>query len=116
MSGQLAGMSMDSMLGGLAAAAEGASAGVQAGRHDPKSYLNARLDFSSLPAPTLRRYQRVHKLHYGKVRGGHREDLASAVSKHFGNQVVNEVDSIAWFIYAARSRDNVLKLTQKPPM
>ncbi|KAI8052446.1 hypothetical protein BDF22DRAFT_688362 [Syncephalis plumigaleata] len=85
------------------------------GKHDPKSHTNARLDFSTLPAPTLRRYQRVHKLHHGKIRGGHREDLASAVARHFNNQMVNEVESIAWFIYAVRSRDNELKMTQKPP-
>ncbi|KAI9592951.1 hypothetical protein BDF19DRAFT_449946 [Syncephalis fuscata] len=84
-------------------------------KYDPKGQATDQLDFSTLPAPTLRRYQRVHKLHYGKVRGGHREDLASAVTKHFNNQLVNELESIAWFIYAARSRDNELKLSQKPP-
>ncbi|RKP23876.1 hypothetical protein SYNPS1DRAFT_24041 [Syncephalis pseudoplumigaleata] len=108
-----AGMAADAMVNGGYGASTGG--GGMGGKQDPKSHANARLDFSTLPAPTLRRYQRVHKLHYGKVRGGHREDLASAVARHFNNQMVNEVESIAWFIYAVRSRDHELKLTQKPP-
>ncbi|CAO3632013.1 unnamed protein product [Cunninghamella echinulata] len=39
-----------------------------------------------------------------------KEDLVSAVSRHFANQTVKEVDTITCFLYTAHYRDSVLRL------
>ncbi|KAI9099799.1 hypothetical protein DFS34DRAFT_678583 [Phlyctochytrium arcticum] len=78
------------------------------------------VDLSTLDDRTLRRYKRAYKLRV-KGQGGiggtggkdSRDDLLSCVTKHFLQQEVNEKDTITYFIYSMRHRDNVYKLPPK---
>ncbi|CAG8480575.1 12026_t:CDS:2 [Funneliformis caledonium] len=66
------------------------------------------LDFNTLDISVLRRYKRIHKL---KVKDyATKEDLVTAVSKHYASQTVKEADVIAAFVYTVHNKDNVLKL------
>ncbi|KAI9494875.1 Sin3 binding region of histone deacetylase complex subunit SAP30-domain-containing protein [Zychaea mexicana] len=66
------------------------------------------INFNSLDMPVLRKYARVHKI---KVPSKcNKEELVAAVSRHFANQTVKEVDAITCFLYTARYRDSVLRL------
>ncbi|KAL0096881.1 Sin3 binding region of histone deacetylase complex subunit SAP30-domain-containing protein [Phycomyces blakesleeanus] len=66
------------------------------------------IDFNSLDLSVLRKYVRVHKI---KVRSkSNKEELVAAVSRHFANQTVKEVDTITCFLYSSRYRDSVLRL------
>ncbi|RGB43682.1 Sin3 binding region of histone deacetylase complex subunit SAP30-domain-containing protein [Rhizophagus diaphanus] len=66
------------------------------------------LDFNTLDISVLRRYKRIHKL---KVKDyATKEELVTAVSRHYTSQSVKEVDVIAAFVYTVHNKDNVLKL------
>jgi histone deacetylase complex subunit SAP30 len=62
----------------------------------------------------LRKYARVHKIKTkSKV---NKEELAAAVSRHFANQTVKELDTITCFLYTAHYKGiwllNTISLTQ----
>ncbi|KAI9301102.1 Sin3 binding region of histone deacetylase complex subunit SAP30-domain-containing protein [Cunninghamella echinulata] len=66
------------------------------------------IDFNTFDISVLRKYARVHKI---KIKSKtSKEDLVSAVSRHFANQTVKEVDTITCFLYTAHYRDSVLRL------
>ncbi|KAI8888876.1 hypothetical protein K501DRAFT_282531, partial [Backusella circina FSU 941] len=53
------------------------------------------VDFNSMSITVLRKYARVHKIKTkSKV---NKEELAAAVSRHFANQTVKELDTITCF-------------------
>ncbi|KAG1375537.1 hypothetical protein G6F61_008389 [Rhizopus arrhizus] len=57
------------------------------------------VDFNSMDISILRKYARVHKI---KVKSKtNKEELAAAVSRHFANQTVKELDTITCFLYTA---------------
>ncbi|KAJ3299495.1 hypothetical protein HK104_008684 [Borealophlyctis nickersoniae] len=70
------------------------------------------MDFSTVEDRVLRRYKRAFKLR-GKKES--RDELVSAVTKHFTSQEVVEKDVITYFIYSLRNLDNVYKLPPKTP-
>ncbi|KAI8332665.1 cyclin-domain-containing protein [Chlamydoabsidia padenii] len=62
------------------------------------------IDFNTFDMAHLRKYARVHKI---KVKSKtNKEDLVGAVSRHFANQSVKEVDTITCFLYTAHYRDS----------
>ncbi|KAI8336624.1 hypothetical protein BC941DRAFT_471156 [Chlamydoabsidia padenii] len=66
------------------------------------------VDFNTFDIAHLRKYARVHKI---KIKSKtNKEDLVGAVSRHFANQTVKEVDTITCFLYTAHYRDSVLRL------
>ncbi|KAI8096528.1 uncharacterized protein BX664DRAFT_324194 [Halteromyces radiatus] len=66
------------------------------------------IDFNTFDISVLRKYARVHKI---KIKSKtNKEDLVGAVSRHFANQTVKEVDTITCFLYTAHYRDSVLRL------
>ncbi|KAI7854204.1 Sin3 binding region of histone deacetylase complex subunit SAP30-domain-containing protein [Circinella umbellata] len=73
-----------------------------------KDYNNSIINFNSLDMTVLRKYARVHKIK--SPPNCNKEDLVAAVSRHFANQTVKEVDAITCFLYTARYRDSVLRL------
>ncbi|KAF7723129.1 hypothetical protein EC973_002359 [Apophysomyces ossiformis] len=66
------------------------------------------IDFNSLDISVLRKYVRVHSIKPKSTTN--KEELVAAVSRHFANQTVKEVDTITCFLYSARYRDSVLRL------
>ncbi|KAI9277118.1 Sin3 binding region of histone deacetylase complex subunit SAP30-domain-containing protein [Phascolomyces articulosus] len=60
------------------------------------------INFNSLDMGVLRKYARVHKIKVGPT--CNKEELVAAVSRHFANQTVKEVDAITCFLYTARYR------------
>ncbi|KAI8982096.1 Sin3 binding region of histone deacetylase complex subunit SAP30-domain-containing protein [Mycotypha africana] len=66
------------------------------------------IDFNSMDISVLRKYVRVHKL---KTKSkATKDELAAAVSRHFANQTVKELDTITCFLYTAHYKDSVLRL------
>ncbi|CAO3578722.1 unnamed protein product [Absidia cylindrospora] len=66
------------------------------------------VNFNTFDVSVLRKYARVHKI---KIKSKtNKEDLVGAVSRHFANQTVKEVDTITCFLYTAHYRDSVLRL------
>jgi hypothetical protein len=60
------------------------------------------LDFNTLDISVLRRYKRIHKL---KVKDyAPKEELVTAVSRHYASQPVKEVDVIAAFVYTVHNK------------
>ncbi|SAL98772.1 hypothetical protein [Absidia glauca] len=60
------------------------------------------IDFNTFDMAHLRKYARVHKI---KIKSKtNKEDLVGAVSRHFANQTVKEVDTITCFLYTAHYR------------
>ncbi|CAG8597780.1 3412_t:CDS:2, partial [Scutellospora calospora] len=58
----------------------------------------AALDFNTFDISVLRRYKRIHKL---KVKDyATKEELVSAVSRHYASQAPKEVEAISAFIYS----------------
>ena len=51
---------------------------------------------------TLRKYKRVYKIR-SKGRQG-REELVSAVTRHFANQNVKEIDAVTTFLYSVHNK------------
>ncbi|KAL1927711.1 hypothetical protein VTP01DRAFT_3532 [Rhizomucor pusillus] len=72
------------------------------------SLIRSQINFSSLDMSTLRKYARVHKIKISV--DTNKEELVAAVSRHFANQTIREVDAITCFLYTARYRDSVLRL------
>ncbi|CAO3639443.1 unnamed protein product [Cunninghamella blakesleeana] len=66
------------------------------------------IDFNTFDISVLRKYARVHKIKMKSKTS--KEDLVSAVSRHFANQTVKEIDTITCFLYTAHYRDSVLRL------
>ncbi|KAI9487321.1 MAG: Sin3 binding region of histone deacetylase complex subunit SAP30-domain-containing protein [Benjaminiella poitrasii] len=66
------------------------------------------IDFNSMDISILRKYARVHKIKT-KAKTS-KEELAAAVSRHFANQTVKELDTITCFLYTAHYKDSVLRL------
>ncbi|KAI7882857.1 hypothetical protein K492DRAFT_175919 [Lichtheimia hyalospora FSU 10163] len=66
------------------------------------------INFNSLDMSVLRKYVRVHKIKIDP--SASKEDLVAAVSRHFANQTVKEMDAVTCFLYTARYRDSVLRL------
>ncbi|KAI9311619.1 Sin3 binding region of histone deacetylase complex subunit SAP30-domain-containing protein [Dichotomocladium elegans] len=66
------------------------------------------INFSSLDMSVLRKYCRVHKVKVDPK--SNKEELVAAVSRHFANQTVKEIDAVTCFLYTARYRDSVLRL------
>ncbi|RUS21845.1 hypothetical protein BC937DRAFT_91305 [Endogone sp. FLAS-F59071] len=50
---------------------------------------------------TLRKYKRVHKIRF---KGKQREDLVSAVTRHFANQNIKEIDAVTTFLYSVHNK------------
>ena len=50
----------------------------------------------------LRKYARVHSLKVASLTN--KEELVAAVSRHFANQSVKEIDTITCFLYTAHYR------------
>ncbi|KAJ2446671.1 hypothetical protein IWW46_000772 [Coemansia sp. RSA 2440] len=59
------------------------------------------LDFNALNIQVLRRYRQAFKLNV-KARSS-KDDLVLAASRHFNNYMVDEVDTIARFLYTVHS-------------
>ncbi|CAG8745666.1 8783_t:CDS:2, partial [Cetraspora pellucida] len=59
-------------------------------------------DFNTFDISVLRRYKRIHKL---KVKDyASKEELVSAVSRHYASQAPKEVDAISNFIYSVHHK------------
>ncbi|KAJ1921269.1 hypothetical protein IWQ60_006816 [Tieghemiomyces parasiticus] len=67
----------------------------------------AKVDFSTMSNQSLRRYRQVHKLNV-KTRPT-KDELVTSIAKHFAARPVDEVDTIARFLFLTRTRDRVLK-------
>ncbi|SAM03452.1 hypothetical protein [Absidia glauca] len=66
------------------------------------------IDFGTFEMSQLKKYARVHKV---KVKPRtNKRDLVDAVSSHFANQPVKEVDTISCFLYTAHHRESVVRL------
>ena len=61
------------------------------------------MNFAEIDDKFLRRYRRILKLRSNKSVMS-REELVSAVTKHFNSQEINEKDVITCFIYALRNQ------------
>ncbi|KAJ1885756.1 hypothetical protein LPJ66_009969 [Kickxella alabastrina] len=61
----------------------------------------SQLDFNSLNIQVLRKYRQVFKLNI-KARSS-KDDLVVAASRHFTTHTVDEVDTIARFLYTVHS-------------
>ena len=59
----------------------------------------------------LRKYARVHKIKTPPK--CNKEELVAAVSRHFANQTVKEVDAITCFLYTARYRGKKKRKKEK---
>ncbi|PNW70488.1 hypothetical protein CHLRE_17g722050v5 [Chlamydomonas reinhardtii] len=71
--------------------------------------LRPRLNFGKLDVNSLKRYQRVHKL-VGVPQTASKEQLVSAVTRHFSAQVVSdELKVIAAFVTAVQKRQTLSK-------
>ncbi|KAG2437840.1 hypothetical protein HXX76_005458 [Chlamydomonas incerta] len=71
--------------------------------------LRPRLNFGKLDVNSLKRYQRVHKL-VGVPQTASKEQLVSAVTRHFSAQVVSdELKVIAAFVTAVQKRHPLSK-------
>lgn len=58
----------------------------------------------------MRKYARVHKI---KTKPKlHKEELAAAVSRHFANQTVKELDTITCFLYTAHYKGKATNIIQ----
>ncbi|KAF9900921.1 hypothetical protein EC991_006728 [Linnemannia zychae] len=66
------------------------------------------MDFDALDVSALRRYCRLNHL---KPKSKTREALVAAATAHWNNTNAQEVDSVAYFLFAVKHRHNVLKLT-----
>ena len=64
--------------------------------------LVLQINFNSLDMSVLRKYVRVHKIKIDPTAS--KEDLVAAVSRHFANQTVKEMDAVTCFLYTARYR------------
>ncbi|KAJ2681507.1 hypothetical protein GGH99_005170 [Coemansia sp. RSA 1285] len=60
-----------------------------------------KFDFNSLNIHILRKYRQVFKLNV-KARSS-KDDLVVAAARHFSNHMVDEVDTIARFLYTVHS-------------
>ncbi|KAJ2451110.1 hypothetical protein GGF42_004338, partial [Coemansia sp. RSA 2424] len=75
------------------------------------------LDFNALNIHVLRKYRQVFKLNV-KARSS-KDDLVMAATRHFSGHMVDEVDTIARFLYTVHSnkgkpfRNNQPLLVQK---
>ncbi|CAG8581895.1 10965_t:CDS:2 [Acaulospora morrowiae] len=63
-----------------------------------KEVIGTSIDFNTFEVSVLRRYKRIHKLKVKEYAS--KEELVSAVSKHYQAQTPKEVDAIAAFIYS----------------
>ncbi|KAG0286761.1 hypothetical protein BGZ96_009190 [Linnemannia gamsii] len=70
------------------------------------------VDFSALDVSALRRYCRLNHL---KPKSKTREALVTAATTHWNSTSAQEVDSVAYFLFAVKHRHNVLKLTMPLP-
>ncbi|KAJ2496582.1 hypothetical protein IWW43_001750 [Coemansia sp. RSA 1935] len=75
-----------------------AGSGLQPGSQQVK---HTQLDFNALNIQVLRRYRQAFKLNV-KARSS-KDDLVLAASRHFNNYMVDEVDTIARFLYTVHS-------------
>ncbi|KAJ2671416.1 hypothetical protein IWW42_003375 [Coemansia sp. RSA 1085] len=66
------------------------------------------LDFNVLNIHVLRRYRQAFKLNV-KARSS-KEDLVVAASRHFSSHMVDEVDTIARFLYTVHSNKGKSRL------
>ncbi|ORX53160.1 hypothetical protein DM01DRAFT_1336351 [Hesseltinella vesiculosa] len=67
-----------------------------------------QIDFNTFDMSVLRKYVRVHNLKINDMND--KEELVGAISRHFANQTVKEVDTITYFLYTAHYRESVLRL------
>ncbi|CDS05209.1 hypothetical protein LRAMOSA07738 [Lichtheimia ramosa] len=77
-------------------------------RDKRRRVADGNINFNSLDMSVLRKYVRVHKINIDPTAS--KEDLVAAVSRHFANQTVKELDAVTCFLYTARYRDSVLRL------
>ncbi|KAJ2335227.1 hypothetical protein GGI00_001469 [Coemansia sp. RSA 2681] len=68
-------------------------------RHGVAKY--SQLDFNALNIHVLRKYRQVFKLNV-KARSS-KDDLVMAATRHFSGHMVDEVDTIARFLYTVHS-------------
>jgi hypothetical protein len=70
----------------------------------------SQLDFNTLDISVLRRYKRIHKL---KVKDyATKEELVTAVTRHYTSQPVKEIDVIAAFLYTVHNKGKLINLFQ----
>ncbi|OMH83107.1 hypothetical protein AX774_g3387 [Zancudomyces culisetae] len=72
------------------------------------SNKSAQIDFNSFSMPILRKYRQVFKLNV-KARSS-KDDLATAASKHHSQYAIDEVDTIARFVYTVKSKGKIVYL------
>ncbi|KAJ1880905.1 hypothetical protein LPJ57_001955 [Coemansia sp. RSA 486] len=82
---------------------QGSSAATAAGstQRTIRGQKYTQLDFNSLNIQVLRKYRQVFKLNI-KARSS-KDDLVVAATRHFTNHAVDEVDTIARFLYTVHS-------------
>ncbi|KAJ1808757.1 hypothetical protein LPJ56_006071 [Coemansia sp. RSA 2599] len=71
-----------------------------------------QLDFNSLNIQVLRKYRQVFKLNI-KARSS-KDDLVVAATRHFSNHTVDEVDTIARFLYTVHSNKGKHRPLEQP--
>ncbi|KAJ1740161.1 hypothetical protein LPJ79_004411 [Coemansia sp. RSA 1821] len=84
------------------------SSGPQMGSQAAQGIIRANLDFNVLNIHVLRRYRQAFKLNV-KARSS-KEDLVVAASRHFSSHMVDEVDTIARFLYTVHSNKGKSRL------
>ncbi|KAJ1966209.1 hypothetical protein GGI12_000231 [Dipsacomyces acuminosporus] len=67
-----------------------------------------QLDFNTLNIQILRKYRQVFKLNV-KARSS-KEELVGAAARHFSSHIVDEVDTIARFLYTVHSNKSKASL------
>ncbi|KAJ2742475.1 hypothetical protein GGI20_004466 [Coemansia sp. BCRC 34301] len=73
----------------------------------------SQLDFNALNIHVLRKYRQVFKLNV-KARSS-KDDLVMAATRHFSGHMVDEVDTIARFLYTVHSnKGNPFRRTPLP--
>ncbi|KAI9502309.1 hypothetical protein GGI25_006129 [Coemansia spiralis] len=80
----------------------GAIASTQQTPKGPRTQAkHSQFDFNSMSVQMLRKYRQTFKLSV-KARSS-KEDLVMAITRHFSNYMVDEVDTIARFLYTVHS-------------
>eukprot|EP00741_Cyanophora_paradoxa_P002477 tig00000076_g2401.t1 len=72
--------------------------GVQKERKTPSTFVN----FSKLDIKTLQRYRKHFRLQLDGKTHPNKSDLVAAITKHFASHTVDEAETLATFIAAAK--------------
>ncbi|KAJ2726434.1 hypothetical protein GGI07_000572 [Coemansia sp. Benny D115] len=77
------------------------SSGIGSSKANGRVQKQSQLDFNSLNIQVLRKYRQVFKLNI-KARSS-KDDLVLAATRHYSGHAVDEVDTIARFLYTVHS-------------